>query len=45
VLRPSDDSPTGFITETAGFGLDDVVKYGVMAMAAVAAYHLVSKGA
>lgn len=34
ILRDSDDSPKGFITKAAGFGVDDVLRYGVIGLLA-----------
>lgn len=43
ILRPSDDSPSGFITITDGFGVDDVVRYVLIAMGALAGMKLAGK--
>lgn len=43
VLRDSDDSPSGFITKSAGFGVDDVVRYSLIAAGAMFGMGLLSK--
>lgn len=43
ILRESDDSPSGFITKSPGFGVDDVVRYVFIAAGALAGMKLAEK--